>query len=51
MADLPPNRSVNANDTDFEGYGDAQPPPENVDYYQTVSRTICKRCSSVVKGG
>ena len=35
---LPPQRQVNANDTNFEGYtpgpGD---PPANVDYYQTAS--------------
>jgi predicted permease len=38
MSGLPPNRPVNANDTDFEGYT-AQPgqPAENVDYYQTVT--------------
>ncbi len=38
MQGLPPQRQVNANDTDFEGY---TPPPdgpfENVDYYQTVT--------------
>jgi predicted permease len=39
MSGLPPNRSVNANDTDFEGYSPTSPdqPAENVDYYQTVS--------------
>ncbi len=38
MQGLPPQRPVNANDTNFEGYvpgpGD---PPANVDYYQTVT--------------
>jgi predicted permease len=38
MQGLPPQRQVNANDTNFEGYtpgpGD---PPSNVDYYQTVT--------------
>jgi putative ABC transport system permease protein len=38
MQGLPPQRQVNANDTDFEGY---TPPPdgpfENVDYYQNVT--------------
>ena len=38
MQGLPPQRQVNANDTDFEGYepgpGD---PSENVDYYQTAT--------------
>ncbi len=38
MSGLPPDRAVNANDTDFEGY---TPPPdgpfENVDYYQRVT--------------
>ena len=39
MTGLPPNRNVNANDTDFEGYTPTGPdqPAENVDYYQTVS--------------
>ena len=38
MTGLPPNRSVNANDTDFEGYTrDAGAAAENVDYYQTIS--------------
>jgi predicted permease len=38
MQGMPPQRQVNANDTNFEGYvpgpGD---PPANVDFYQTVS--------------
>jgi predicted permease len=38
MQGLPPNRPVNANDTNFEGYtpgpGD---PPANVDYYQVTT--------------
>jgi predicted permease len=47
MTGLPPNRSVNANDTDFEhitpppvganGPLATQQPAENVDYYQTVT--------------
>jgi predicted permease len=38
MQGLPPQRPVNANDTNFEGYtpGPGDPPP-NVDYYQTAS--------------
>jgi predicted permease len=43
MTGLPPQRQVNANDTDFEGY---QAPPEgpfeNVDYYQRVSLDYLK---------
>lgn len=40
MQGLPPQRLVNANDTDFENYT-ATPdgPPENVDYYQNVTPT------------
>ena len=52
MSGLPPNRPVNANDTDFEGYT-AQPgePAENVDYYQTVSLDYLKTMGiPVVKG-
>jgi predicted permease len=39
MTGLPPNRDVNANDTQFEGYKPTTPdqPIPNVDYYQTVS--------------
>jgi predicted permease len=46
MTGLPPNRPVNANDTDFEHIAPLPPgtdpttvnqPPENVDYYQTVT--------------
>ncbi len=38
MTGLPPNRSVNANDVDFEGYAPTPTQPqENVDYFQTVS--------------
>ncbi|HTM25226.1 MAG TPA: ABC transporter permease [Vicinamibacterales bacterium] len=41
MSGLPPNRNVNANDTDFDGYTSPPDPKdgpaENVDYYQTVS--------------
>ena len=43
MSGLPPNRPVNANDTDFEGYTPQQgQPAENVDYYQTVSLDYLK---------
>jgi predicted permease len=38
MQGLPPQRVVNANDTDFENYtAPPEGPFENVDYYQTVS--------------
>jgi putative ABC transport system permease protein len=38
MTGLPPERQVNANDTDFEGYvAPPEGPFENVDYYQTVT--------------
>jgi predicted permease len=52
MNGLPPNRPVNANDTDFEGYtagpGD---PAENVDYYQTVTLGYLKTMGiPLVKG-
>jgi putative ABC transport system permease protein len=37
MSGLPPNRPVNANDTDIEGYtAPPQGPFENLDYYQNV---------------
>ena len=40
MTGLPPQRRVNANDTDFEGYtAPPEGPFENVDYYQTVTLT------------
>jgi len=52
MSGLPPNRPVNANDTDFEGYTAQQgEPAENVDYYQTVSADYLKTMGiPVVKG-
>jgi len=52
MTGLPPNRSVNANDTDFEGYtATPDTPPENVDYYQTVSKEYLQTMGiPVVKG-
>ena len=53
MTGLPPNRNVNANDTDFEGYSPSSPdqPAENVDYYQTVSVDYLKTMGiPVVKG-
>jgi len=38
MTGLPPNRSVNANDTDFEGVAEVEGGPiHNVDYYNTVT--------------
>ena len=38
MQGLPPQRPVNANDTQFEGYNPGpNDPPSNVDYYQTVT--------------
>jgi len=37
MTGLPPNRQLNANDTDIDGYTQTPGgPPENVDYYQNV---------------
>jgi putative ABC transport system permease protein len=52
MTGLPPNRPVNANDTDFEGYSPQQgEPAENVDYYQTVNVDYLKTMGiPVVKG-
>ena len=52
MTGLPPNRPVNANDTDFEGYTAQQgEPAENVDYYQTVTLDYLKTMGiPVVKG-
>jgi putative ABC transport system permease protein len=39
MQGLPPQRPVNANDTNFEGYTPGPTdPPANVDYYQTVTQ-------------
>jgi predicted permease len=38
MSGLPPQRQVNANDTDFDGYAPtSEQPAENVDYYQMVT--------------
>jgi predicted permease len=60
MTGLPPNRPVNANDTDFEHITPPPPgtdpttvnqPPENVDYYQTVSLNYIETMGiPVVKG-
>ncbi len=52
MSGLPPNRPVNANDTDFVGYSPQQgEPAENVDYYQTVTIDYLKTMGiPVVKG-
>lgn len=52
MQGLPPQRPVNANDTNFEGYtpgpGD---PPANVDYYQTVTQGYFETMGiEIVKG-
>ena len=39
MNGLPPQRDVNANDTEFEGLPqDGEGPPQNVDYWQFVTR-------------
>jgi predicted permease len=52
MSGLPPNRPVNANDTDFEGYTAQQgQPAENVDYYQTVSVDYLKTMGIPVMKG
>jgi len=52
MTGLPPNRDVNANDTQFEGYNPTpDQPASNVDYYQTVSVDYLKTMGiPVVKG-
>ena len=52
MTGLPPNRDVNANDTNFEGYTPTpDQPAANVDYYQTVSVDYLKTMGiPVVKG-
>lgn len=52
MSGLPPNRPVNANDTDFVGYSPQQgEPAENVDYYQTVTLDYLKTMGiPVLKG-
>ncbi len=40
MSGLPPMRPLNANDTQFEGIEQTQnSPPQNVDFYQTVTTT------------
>jgi predicted permease len=52
MSGLPPNRPVNANDTDFDDYTAQQgQPAENVDYYQAVSLEYLKTMGiPIVKG-
>jgi putative ABC transport system permease protein len=60
MTGLPPNRPVNANDTDFEHITPPPPgsdpatlqqPPENVDYYQTVTTSYIDTMGiPIVKG-
>ena len=52
MSGLPPNRPVNANDTDFVGYEPQQgEPAENVDYYQTVTLDYLKTMGIPVTKG
>jgi len=53
MTGLPPNRDVNANDTQFEGYTPTSPdqPIPNVDYYQTVSVDYLKTMGIPVAKG
>jgi putative ABC transport system permease protein len=52
MTGLPPMRQVNANDTDFEGYTSTpEGPPENIDYYQTVTRDYVKTMGIVLLEG
>jgi len=52
MSGLPPNRPVNANDTDFDDYMPQQgQPAENVDYYQTVSVEYLKTMGIPVMKG
>ena len=54
MTGLPPNRQVNANDTDIEGYtspADGQGPSENVDYYQRVSLDYLKTMGIPLRDG
>ena len=52
MTGLPPNRSVDANDVDFEDYSPTQgQPAENVDYFQVVTLDYLKTMGiSIVKG-
>jgi predicted permease len=54
MTGLPPNRSVNANDSDFEhipNVNDPALPPQNVDYYQTVTPNYIQTMGiPVIKG-
>jgi predicted permease len=52
MSGLPPNRPVNANDTDFDDYvAQLGQPAENVDYYQTVSLDYLKTMAIPVAKG
>jgi putative ABC transport system permease protein len=52
MRGLPPNRPVNANDTDFDDYtAQLGQPAENVDYYQTVSLDYLKTMGIPVAKG
>jgi len=52
MTGLPPNRDVNANDTNFEGYMPTpDQPANNVDYYQTVSVDYLKTMGIPVVSG
>ena len=52
MSGLPPDRAVNANDTDFEGYtAPAEGPFENVDYYQRVTVDYLKTMGIPLRDG
>jgi putative ABC transport system permease protein len=52
MQGLPPQRQVNANDVDIENYNPGTgDPPENVDYYQTVTSGYFETMGiNIVKG-
>ncbi|HWP69807.1 MAG TPA: ABC transporter permease [Gemmatimonadaceae bacterium] len=52
MQGLPPQRPVNANDTNFEGYSPGPgDPPANVDYYQVVSNGYFKTMGIDITAG
>jgi putative ABC transport system permease protein len=52
MQGLPPFRQVNANDTDFEGITPSPDlPPQNVDYYQTVTANYFATTGIRIKEG
>jgi putative ABC transport system permease protein len=52
MTGLPPDRILNSNDVDIEGYTPTpDQPPENIDYFQTVTRTYLETMGiPVVRG-